>query len=233
MLQAQSEIVGELESRRKIMDAAETLFVLNGFNGASMRDITSKAGVALALANYHFGTKLNLLFTLVADRMRPINEERLARLQALERQFAGLPGEMPLEEVLRAIIEPFLRANREGRAAVILALLSLRMKEAQDFWARMWREHFQHLQGVTMRALHLALPQMRMESIYWNLHFTLGLAFSVAAQPNRLQLISGGTCSAEHDETLRRLIPFIAAGFRAGLPMNPESSEATSTDSGR
>jgi len=207
----------EVESKKRILDAAEELFVMHGFDGASMRDITSRAGVALALANYHFGTKLNLLFTLVVDRMRPINDERLRRLSALEAEYAARPGDLPLEDVLRAIAEPFLRANREGRAAVIMVLMMMRMKDTQEFWARMWKEHFHILHGMTLRALRLALPTARVETLYWNLHFLLGLMFSIAAEPKRLSLVSVGACDATVDETLKRLIPFVAAGFRASL----------------
>ena len=49
------------ETREKILDAAEALFAEHGFEGASMRMITARAGVNLAAVNYHFGSKENLL----------------------------------------------------------------------------------------------------------------------------------------------------------------------------
>lgn len=182
-----------------------------------MRDITGKAGVALALANYHFGTKLNLLFTLVAERMRPINDQRQELLEALERDYADRPGELPVEAVLHAIMDPFLRAHRQHRTAMTVSLLSLRVKEAHDFWERMWKEHFQKLHEVTLRTLRLAMPQLSMDSIYWNLHFVLGLLFSVAADPKRLHYVSVGQVDQDYDELLSRLVSFCAAGFRASV----------------
>jgi AcrR family transcriptional regulator len=58
----------EVESKKRILDAAEELFVMHGFDGASMRDITSRAGVALALANYHFGTCSSRWWPTACDR---------------------------------------------------------------------------------------------------------------------------------------------------------------------
>ncbi|MGH8309797.1 MAG: TetR family transcriptional regulator, partial [Steroidobacteraceae bacterium] len=40
----------------RILDAAEQLFARRGFHGVSVRDITSEAGVDVALVNYHFGS---------------------------------------------------------------------------------------------------------------------------------------------------------------------------------
>jgi AcrR family transcriptional regulator len=44
-------------TRLSILDAAERSFAESGFDGVSLSTITERAGVDLALANYHFGTK--------------------------------------------------------------------------------------------------------------------------------------------------------------------------------
>lgn len=46
-----------MSTKNKILDAAEHLFAVNGFNGTSLREITSQAEVNLAAVNYHFGSK--------------------------------------------------------------------------------------------------------------------------------------------------------------------------------
>ena len=45
------------ETRDRILDAAERLFVEHGFEGTSMRMITGAANANLAAVNYHFGSK--------------------------------------------------------------------------------------------------------------------------------------------------------------------------------
>jgi AcrR family transcriptional regulator len=52
-----------LETRERILDAAERLFARNTFEGASIREIAKAAGVPVALVNFHGGSKEELYFT--------------------------------------------------------------------------------------------------------------------------------------------------------------------------
>ena len=47
--------VRTLDTRERILDTAEHLFMTHGYEGTSMRQITSEASVNLAAVNYHFG----------------------------------------------------------------------------------------------------------------------------------------------------------------------------------
>ncbi|UCF00455.1 MAG: helix-turn-helix transcriptional regulator, partial [Planctomycetota bacterium] len=44
----------------RLLDAAEQLFAQTGFNGTSIRHITTKANSNIAAVNYHFGGKEKL-----------------------------------------------------------------------------------------------------------------------------------------------------------------------------
>lgn len=48
------------ETRRRILEAAGEVFAEAGFEGATVRQITERAGVNLAAINYHFGDKAEL-----------------------------------------------------------------------------------------------------------------------------------------------------------------------------
>ncbi len=48
------------DTKAKILEVAGKLFAENGFEGTSIRDIASEAGVNLAAVNYHFKNKNNL-----------------------------------------------------------------------------------------------------------------------------------------------------------------------------
>jgi AcrR family transcriptional regulator len=52
----------------QIMETAETLFAEKGFNGTSVRDISEKAHVNLAMISYYFGSKDKLLEALFSYR---------------------------------------------------------------------------------------------------------------------------------------------------------------------
>ena len=70
----------------RLLDAAERSFAEGGFDGVSLRIITEVAGVDLALANYHFGTKENLLREVIARRARIVHDERCEALELARQQ---------------------------------------------------------------------------------------------------------------------------------------------------
>lgn len=53
------------DTRTKLLRAAIQVFSENGYEGATVRDICQRAGVNLALVNYHFGDKLELYLAVV------------------------------------------------------------------------------------------------------------------------------------------------------------------------
>src|SRR5689334_23769093 len=77
------------ETRTRILDAAEELFMQHGFEGTSMRLLTAKAGVNLAAVNYHFGSKDALIEALFRRRLDPMNAARVAELDRLEGEAAA------------------------------------------------------------------------------------------------------------------------------------------------
>src|SRR5512132_2191017 len=92
------------ETRTRILDAAEELFMQHGFEGTSMRTLTAKAGVNLAAVNYHFGSKDSLIEAVFRRRLDPMNAARIAELDRLEAAPAPAPS-------ADAIIRAFLRAS--------------------------------------------------------------------------------------------------------------------------
>ena len=72
------------DTRDRILDAAERLFVEHGFDGTSMRMITGAANANLAAVNYHFGSKDALVQEVFRRRLADLNERRIAALDRLE-----------------------------------------------------------------------------------------------------------------------------------------------------
>ena len=79
------------ETQTRILDAAEELFMQHGFEGASMRMLTAKAGVNLAAVNYHFGSKDALIEAVFRRRLDSMNAERIAELDRLETDAGARP----------------------------------------------------------------------------------------------------------------------------------------------
>jgi AcrR family transcriptional regulator len=57
------------DTRERLLDAAEQVFVESGYYDATVREICKRAGVNLALVNYHFGDKLQLYTEVIRRAM--------------------------------------------------------------------------------------------------------------------------------------------------------------------
>src|SRR5579883_3052628 len=95
-------IARPVDTKTKILDAAEKLFAQNGFDATSLRDITTEAEVNLAAVNYHFQSKDSLIDAVIARRIEPVNRKRLELLESA--------GENPsLEQLLIAFLSPLMQ----------------------------------------------------------------------------------------------------------------------------
>ena len=68
------------DTRTRILEAAERLFAERGIEAVSVRSILVEAGVNVALAHYHFGSREGLITELLRMRVGPLMQELLRRL---------------------------------------------------------------------------------------------------------------------------------------------------------
>src|SRR5215218_1340767 len=101
------------DTKTRILDAGERLFVEHGFEATSLRSLTTAAGVNLAAVHYHFGSKEELFQAVLTRRLDPMNQERIDLLQKVEREAAGRP--LSCEKVLFAMLIPALRLARDEK----------------------------------------------------------------------------------------------------------------------
>src|ERR1700721_3536141 len=71
--------------REAILCAAEDLFLTNGFNAVSVRDIAQAAGANPGSVTYHFKTKDGLLLEIYRRHCGPMNLRRSELLAAAQR----------------------------------------------------------------------------------------------------------------------------------------------------
>ncbi len=201
--------------RERILDAAEELFAQRGFHGVSVRDITGAAGVDVALANYHFGSKLGLLEAVFTRRAADLNEERLALLDALLANRGQRPPN--LEAIIDAFTHPLLdRSARGGPGWKSYFALVAEINNSHEFGGVLMPKHYDPVVQRFIQAIRLALPGSDERDVYWAYHFLSGALTLTFAETGRIDRLSGGVCrSSDLDEVHRRLVPFCAAGFRA------------------
>jgi AcrR family transcriptional regulator len=205
------------ETRTRILDAAEELFMLHGFEGTSMRLLTAKAGVNLAAVNYHFGSKHALVEAVFRRRLDPMNLERIAELDKLEADTTRTPSP---DAIIRAFITPSLRLMADAKdGRNFTRLLGRTYTEPNKLVRQLIGQMYEPAMQRYKAALERALPQMPREELVWRMHFMFGtLAYTLAAT-DTVQLIAGCKPEDRYDAQLleERLTAFLAAGLNAPL----------------
>jgi AcrR family transcriptional regulator len=204
-----------LPTRQRLLDAAERLFAQRGFHGVSIRDITGAAGVDVALANYHFGSKQGLLEAVFDRRAGELNADRLAQLDAL--LVAGRRRAPTLEEIIDAFTHPLLdRSARGGPGWKSYFALVAEVNNSPEFGGVLMTRTFDQVVQRFIAAIRHALPGCDDRDLYWAYHFLSGALTLTFAETGRIDKLSGGVCrSNDLDSVHERLVPFCAAGFRA------------------
>ncbi|WP_439572860.1 TetR family transcriptional regulator [Phreatobacter sp.] len=200
-------------SKDDILDAAEQLFALRGFDGTSMREIAEEAGVAQALLHYHFRTKEGLFEAMFQRRSDAINSSRLARLdQILD---AGTPR---IEEIIDALLRPTLEAGHDpARGGATFARLILTTGASSHAWQRaLIAASYDAMARRYIAAIGKAVPGLSLADATWGYLFVIGAALTHMSPTGRADRLSDGETSDSDTETLiARATTFAAAGLRA------------------
>ncbi len=201
--------------RDRILDVAEALFALHGFDGVTMREIANGAEVDVALASYHFGKKRDVFDAVFMRRADMLNSSRREVLYASQEKDGG--KNQSVEQIIEAFLLPLKLAQQTGDPGWknYLALLAYIM--ASPFWSQeMMPRMYDKLVEEFIEALRTALPNATDENIYWCYHYLSGALTLTLAQTGRIDKLSKGKCrSSDFDAAYEHMIPFVAAGFRA------------------
>lgn len=220
-----------LDTKESILRASEKLFAQQGFKQTSLRSITTEAGVNLAAVNYHFGSKDALIEALLAHRLRPMNQERLLRLDQLEQQYGA--EAISVEELVRAFVAPALELSRDTDKGgdVFVRLLGRTYIEPSTKLHDSLRTLYEPVIERFRPAFAAALPGLPVDELYWRLHFVVGLLAYLMSGSDMMRLIA--TCRLngpdDTDVLIERLIVFASEGMRArgaNDPAPPPSSKA-------
>ena len=174
--------MNEPDTRSRLLDAAERLFAEEGFAGVGLRAITAAAGANLAAVNYHFGSKEGLLHAVLERRITPLNAEHMARLAALEDQHRA--GPLPLEGLLRALLEPLAHHPVIGDRSHFGRLLSRVYihQDDRDQMEPMLNELSGDIRRRFVMALRVALPHLDVETFFYRGAFLSGAMWAGMAQ---------------------------------------------------
>ncbi len=197
-----------------ILDAAEQVFAASGYDGAKMREIAQRAGVAQGLIHYHFQNKETLFEQLVARRSAQINGHRGALLDDL---FAG---DVPptLEAIVEALFRPTIQTGldlaQDGGAFARILVSFANSADPQD--QKVVETHYDPIARRFIAAFQQVEPDLARADAVWAYMFAIGVGMTMMAKTGRPARLSDGACDdGDIDAMLTRIVPFICAGVRS------------------
>lgn len=169
-------------TQERLLLTAERLFAVHGVDAVSLRQISVAAGQRNnSAAQYHFGTKDDLIRAIFAYRLATINERRQAMVDALEAEARGAE--------LRALTEAMVRPLAE------------QIGSGGSFYVRFLARVHQHA-GASV----FALPAMGLDGSVTRIGQLLSAALAhlpAQVRRNRLQLGGSLTVHATADREQR------------------------------
>ena len=204
------------DTRERLLDAVEVLIADHGFQSLTHRLIAQRADVHVALLNYHFGSKEQLVEEALARRA-----PRLIQLQKDALAALRTHGVWTVEDVLWALWQPFAVLDARSGApwrhylCVVARLASHTQGDA------LYSRHFSPVERECLYALHRTLPGVPEDELgrglrYCRLLFERELASRCNEPPVDADL---------QWRRSERLIAFLAGGLRS---TEAEPSRATS-----
>lgn len=195
--------------RTHILLEAGKLFSVKDYNGVSMRDIATAAGVPLSSLVYHFSTKENL-YRSVFDHFHKIFEERCTLL----RKVPDLHHPDALRQIVTAFVRPVQQAQC-SEAGLVYCRLVMRAANTRNDELDIIREYFDPMAKEFIASLQKALPHKTKDQITWAYLFATGaLVMNSADIELRMERLLDAAVSHENMENkFNYLINFICAGI--------------------
>ncbi len=202
-----------IDTKSRILDIAEELFGERGLDRVSIRDITDGAKVNLAAINYHFGSKDDLVAAVFERRVVPVNEARLAALDAAEKSAGNKSPK--LEAILAAFIRPALQCSLKSPkgGTAFSKLFGRCLSEPSPQVEALLKKQFEPLMERMDAALMKALPNLSRTDIFWRMKFTFGALHHWLL--TREKFVPAWVEATDLEEQTQKLITYAAAGFRA------------------
>lgn len=195
-------------TKERILGAAESLFAQRGFDGASLRQLTSAAGVNLAAVNYHFGSKEKLVEQIFRRRLDALNDSRLKALSLVEGGQATT-----LEDVLSAFIRPALDLSHDESGSLFMRVLARAFAEHDDTLRQFLSENYGHVMRQFTAEFARLLPQLTKQELYWRIDLVSGALTHAMSGFGMIQRKSGVSEIEHREETAQHLIRFAVAGL--------------------
>lgn len=185
---SKTQRTGHRDTRKRLLDATEWLFIESGYEAMSLRHITTRASANLAAVNYHFGSKEALMQELLSQRLDRLNRDRLQLLSACEQHY---PEGLGAAAVLGMMFIPAFRLSHGSTSGpAFMRLLGRVYSDPSPFIRSYLQAHYRPISGRFFEAFSRALPALPRQELGLRLHFALKALSGMLAGEDMQELIT-------------------------------------------
>lgn len=200
--------------RDRLLDVAEELFAVHGFDGTSIRELAAAAECNIAAVNYYFGGKEKLYEEVFR---RHLTEMREIRVSSIDRVMAESKGRPELEDLLGAFADAFLEPlAAKARASRFMELMGREMVERRlprDVFAK---EMILPTMSALKGALLKACPGLDESRVPFVVYSVVGqLLHAIHARPIIDGQQDAGVPEYDLGKFIEHVVEFSAGGIRA------------------
>lgn len=195
------------DTRKQILEVAESHFAQFGYAGTSVRGIIKEAGVNLAAVHYHFQSKEGLYAAVLEQYAKPIVEQQLQDLH----DYVERHRKPHVEDVVRIFYTPPLQKTSEDtEKGKIAALLLARCFTEPDEIQSIANKQFDACREAFADAFAMCLPDATKREHLWNVEFMVGAIIAYLMRRNFVEKDTARNLEA----AINRLTEFVAGGVK-------------------
>ena len=205
------------ETYHRFMDAAESVFIRFGYEGASIRMISREAAAPLGTLHHYWGSKEVLFRETCERRFAPILARQSERLAECERRLdAGEP--LAADTLLRALIEPSMLGDGgrgKGSAADATRQLYGRvLTEPSEVVQRTVRDLLQTPADKFSSLMRRCNNEPTEQRFYWRMTCAMGAFIFAQSFGDRVAYAGGESLGdVDWDFVVEEIVGFIKRGM--------------------
>lgn len=203
----------DVQTRERLLLAAERLFAEQGYGAVSLRTIMADAHANMASAHYYFGSKEGVLEAIFNRHGTAMNQERDALFDAYEREPGT--GEAAARRIIGAFIGPAIRLRDSPDGPLFDRISAICSVDPNPKVRDIVFRTFDAVGKRFSRLLRAALPELSDEEYYWRLHCLFGSMMYVRANNGRVDHLTAQHRQLPAGFVLEQLVRFTAAGMCA------------------
>jgi AcrR family transcriptional regulator len=162
-----------IDTATRLLDAGEKLFGKHGYDAVGMRALAQAAGVNLAAATYHFGSKQKLYLETLLRRFRALGAEQMQLLRAANDAAEAVGRSLAVKDIVECLMRPPFQMGRAHPGFSQLLVRTLAVPPA--FMEKLAPTETRPVRALFVAELHRVLPGVSRAVIERRIGLSMGL----------------------------------------------------------